>query len=295
MYEDSVPVSFREAAARYLEYLELEGGRAIAIKRQQLEAWLVPFFGEKPLASLNRFDLERFRRHVLEAGRTPAMTNRFMSTISHLFHKAVEWGWLEKLPCKVTKCREDNVRTRYLDQSEIARLLEAARQDSCPVIEPFIRIALGTAMRRAEILSIELANIDCAKRHLYIPKAKCGARLQPMTASLARYLENYIARTAKPGQRWLFPSYRSKVGYVTAIEVPFRRVVAAAGLEPKTVLRHTLRHTAITHLVQTGIDLPTVQRFSGHKSIQMVFRYSHQSVEHLFGALDRLDERLQQA
>lgn len=34
------------------------------------------------------------------------------------------------------------------------------------------------------------------------------------------------------------------------IEPPFRRAVEQAGLEPKVVLRHTLRHTAIAHLGQ---------------------------------------------
>ena len=53
-------------------------------------------------------------------------------------------------------------------------------------------------------------------------------------------------------------------------------MVEAAELDPKEVVRHTLRHTAITHLVQAGIDLPTVQRISGHKTIDIVVRYSHQ-------------------
>ena len=51
------------------------------------------------------------------------------------------------------------------------------------------------------------------------------------------------------------------------IEKPFRRVVKTAGMNPKEVVRHTLRHTAITHLVQAGVDLPTVQRISGHKPL----------------------------
>jgi site-specific recombinase XerD len=73
------------------------------------------------------------------------------------------------------------------------------------------------------------------------------------------------------------------------IEKVFRRVVAAASLDPKQVLRHTLRHTAITHLVQAGVDLPTVQRISGHKTLRMVVRYSHQNGEHLQAAMDKLD------
>lgn len=55
---------------------------------------------------------------------------------------------------------------------------------------------------------------------------------------------------------------------------------------------HTLRHTAITHLVQAGIDLPTVKRISGHKTLAMVERYAHQNGAHLSAAMDKLEARL---
>ena len=60
----------------------------------------------------------------------------------------------------------------------------------------------------------------------------------------------------------------------------------------RRITRHTLRHTAITHLVQAGVDLPTVQRVSGHKTLQMVCRYSHQNQQHVQAALTKLDDRI---
>ena len=75
-------------------------------------------------------------------------------------------------------------------------------------------------------------------------------------------------------------------------EKPFRRVVAATGMNSKEVNRHALRHTAITHLVQSGVDLPVGQWISGHKTLAMVARYSHQSDAHIAAAMDRLEERL---
>jgi hypothetical protein len=65
----------------------------------------------------------------------------------------------------------------------------------------------------------------------------------------------------------------------------------AAGMDPDRVIRHTLRHTAITQLVQSGIDLPTVKRISGHKTLAMVQRYAHANGEHIQIALDMLDAR----
>ncbi len=100
----------------------------------------------------------------------------------------------------------------------------------------------------------------------------------------------YIKRV-EPDQRWLFPSKRSASGHTMNIEKSFRRVVRAAGLNPEEILRHTLRHTAITHLVQAGVDLPTVKRISGHKTLQMVERYSHQNGSHIQAAMDKLEKR----
>ena len=91
---------------------------------------------------------------------------------------------------------------------------------------------------------------------------------------------------------WLFPSPSSKSGHTEDITKPWRRIIAAADLASRHITRHTLRHPAITHLVQAGVDLPTVQRVSGHKSFEMVFRYSHQNLQHLQEALSKLDERI---
>jgi integrase len=145
-------------------------------------------------------------------------------------------------------------------------------------------------MRKSEILSIRLANIDLDRRIIYIPKAKAGAREQPITKSIANYLSGSL-QTTEPDQVWLFPSKQSKNGHITWPDQAFRSVVKAAGLDPKQVVIHTLRHTAITHLVQAGVDLPTVQRISGHKTLQMVARYSHQNGEHIQSAMDMLEQR----
>jgi site-specific recombinase XerD len=90
-----------------------------------------------------------------------------------------------------------------------------------------------------------------------------------------------------PGTPWLFPSIASRSGHTQDVRKAFVRCVVAAGLDPKKVVRHTLRHTAITHLVQAGVDLPTVKRISGHKTLAMVERYAHQHGPHIQGAMDQ--------
>ena len=177
-----------------------------------------------------------------------------------------------------------------MTSDQVIKLLESAKEHQSSFVYLFIMVALETSMRRSEILSIRVENIATDRRIIFIPHAKAGAREQPITKKLSKYLESHL-QTMEKGQEWLFPSSRSKCGHIRWPEHAFREVVKNAGLDPKQIVMHTLRHTAITHLVQGGVDLPTVQRISGHKTLQMVARYSHQNGEHIQAAMDVLDGR----
>ena len=53
-----------------------------------------------------------------------------------------------------------------------------------------------------------------------------------------------------------------------------------------------MRHTAITRLVEAGVDLPTIQRISGHKTLTMVLRYTHVHGTHIDLAIKALGRTL---
>jgi len=285
-----VTLSFKEAANQYVAKLEKEGGKEIVKKQSRLELHLIKFFKEKPLAKLTNFDVERYKKQRKQADAKHATINRELAVLSHMLNKAVEWRWIDFNPCNIKRLPEESGRITYLTTEQIKRIVDVAKADQNKHVYPFIVIGVDTSMRRMEILTIRLEHIDTKKRVIYIPNAKAGPREQPITQYLADFLQAYLD-VAEPDQVWLFPSENSKSGHVISIEKAFRRVIATAGLDPKEVVRHTLRHTAITHLVQAGIDLPTVQRISGHKTLQMVMRYSHQNGEHIRSAMDKLEQR----
>ena len=149
-------------------------------------------------------------------------------------------------------------------------------------------------MRSSEILSINITNIDTEKKSIYIPQAKAGARVQPITKDLACYLTEYLKDISKE-QVFLFASTKTQSGHWNWPRTTFKKVVKLAGLNPEEITPHVLRHTAISHLVQAGVDLPTVQKISGHRTLDMVLRYSHQNSEHIQEAMDMLDNRYKKA
>jgi hypothetical protein len=56
-----------------------------------------------------------------------------------------------------------------------------------------------------------------------------------------------------------------------------------------------MRHTAITRLVKAGVDLPTIQKISGHKTLAMVLRYVHVHGEHIDAAIGALNDSFSDA
>ncbi|MGD9153785.1 MAG: site-specific integrase [Gammaproteobacteria bacterium] len=284
-----VGLSFEEAAKKYLERLPKENGKDLRSKTYRLNLNLVPFFNDTPMVKIDGTHIERYKKHRLDKNIKPGTINRELAALSHLYTKANEWGWIEYRP-KITRLKENAGRIIYLTTKQINRLIEIAKNDDNLYIYPFIIIGLETSMRKMEILSTQIKNIDLDKKTIFIPNSKTGARTQPITKHLTIFLRKYI-NNMQPKSEWLFPANKSKTGHVVNIDKAFRRVVEKANLNPKEIVRHTLRHTAITHLVQAGVDLPTVQRISGHKTLQMVVKYSHQNGEHIQAAMDLLEKR----
>jgi integrase len=286
-----VALTFSEATPRYIAKLREIGGRGIARKERQLDLHLRPFFNQKGLSKITTFDVERYKKHRIDQGASLATCNRELAVLSHLFSMSVDWGWLSHRPAKINRFKEDNGRLVYLTREQCARVLEAAKHDVSPHIYLYSMIALATSMRMTEILSIRRENVDPDRKRIFVPQAKSGAREQPITQQLADELRNQLA-WSKPGCEWLFPSVASKSGRLATIRKAHRRVVKAAGLDPDVVVRHTFRHTAVTHLVQAGVDLPTVQKISGHKTLAMVARYAHANGAHIDAAMEKLETRL---
>ena len=144
-----VALSIREAAAKYLDRLKVEGGKDLKMKRQRLDLHLVPFFGDYPLNKISGFDIERYKHQrqkepvsirprgktvVRAAGKVtsakPSTINRELAVLSHLFNKAVEWGWMDRRPAKINRFSEGQGRITYLTVDQVNRLVECSKADA---------------------------------------------------------------------------------------------------------------------------------------------------------------------
>jgi integrase len=231
--------------------------------------------------------VDRYKRRRLDKGASNGTINLELATLSHLFNCAIEWGWLKSRPCKIQLLAKTEGRIVALADNQANALLQGAVADDDPHCLLFVAFGLNTAMRHREILGARFEWLDFDKLRLFIPRAKGGRREQPITPQLAALLRREKeSRTDKNG--WIFPSPRpttSLIGHRDRMAKAFRRAVLRAGLDPKIVTPHVMRHTAITKLVQAGVDLPTIQSISGHKTLTMVLRYAHVHGSHIDRAI----------
>lgn len=282
---------FREAAAEYIKRLEDSGGKNLAIKRRHIKNNLTPAFGGERLDKLSEFALNKYRKKRLGDGVTDATVNREFATLSHLLRSAVRWKWIKSdaIP-SIPKASEPKKPITILTEEESNALMKAAIADQDTRLWLFVSFGLNAAMRHREILRVRYDQIDFATRRIFISKAKAGEREQPITQTLAdALLRQRTMEIDKNG--YVFPALNNKQangGHRTNMARPFERAVKRAGLDPKKVSPHTMRHTAITRLVKVGVDLPTIQRISGHKTLAMVLRYTHVHGAHIDKAIGAL-------
>ncbi len=89
-----------------------------------------------------------------------------------------------------------------------------------------------------------------------------------------------------------FSSHAAATGHRHHMDKPFRRAVIQAGPDPAQMSPHVMRHRAITNLVTSGADLPTIPRISGHKTLTTVLRYTHVHGRHIDQAIKAIGRGL---
>lgn len=283
-----IRLTFADAAKLYTTLLRESDGFQVASKERHLRLHLTPELGQMPLDRISTFTLEKCRKALRVKGLAPGSMNLVLATYRHMSNKLFEWKKIDA-PLPMIKLKgPDNRREYVLGVEEKELLLEAALQDSNARIHLFILMGLNTSLRHSEILSARFDRLNAARRRLRVQVKGGDWREQPLTRTITDLLE-HEREMAQDQEGWVFPSTRTATGHVESIAGAFRRVVRGAGLDPKLVTPHTLRHTAITEMAEAGAEARTIQAFSGHKSQAMVWRYTHARDQRIDEALDRFD------
>lgn len=191
-----------------------------------------------------------------------------------------------------------------LSPMEVDRLLTAPPADSPKglrdraILELFYR----TGLRRAELLSLMLYDLDLATGTLFIRQGKGNRdRVVPILEETVFILKAYLsnARTLFLQGRGATPAKGEGPLFVSVSGLPLvgsdvGQIVRVAAKEAgitKRVTPHALRHTCATHLLQRDVDIRQIQKLLGHRRLSSTEIYTHVETSDLRAVLKRCHPR----
>lgn len=198
---------------------------------------------------------------------------------------------VEALLAGVPRMKRNTRRAEVYATTELEAILTAPTQ---PRDRAFVMTVYAGGLRLSEAIDLQTKDIDRARMQLRVRHGK-GAkeRVLPLSPRLLKELEQYwLAQRAKrPGHDspWLFLGAKpdQPINKATGQNI-YYRAVAKSGVRRKGGI-HTLRHSFATHCIESGLDLPLVQRLLGHASLLTTARYLHVTASRLGQVRSPLD------
>jgi len=231
-------------------------------------------------------DAKRPRRN-----RTGPAVNRYLAALSACLSYGVKsLHWLEKNPCEsVAKSKENSGRVRFLSDDERLRLLDACRPH--PDLYLAVVLALTTGARQAEIMGLRFGQIDFGRKVITLHETKNGERRSlPLVGEAFTLLKKRAKVRSLNDDRVFPPTARARKADSLALRQPWESVLRTADISD--FHWHDLRHTAASYLAMSGVSLVEIAKVLGHRTLQMVARYSHLSDEHIVETGQKLADRL---
>jgi integrase/recombinase XerC/integrase/recombinase XerD len=246
--------------------------------------------GVLPVAALDGATLDAFTAATW--GRCgPATWNRHVATLRSFTAFARRHGWLAGDPAAVLERRTEPAdRTKAIARSSLERLF---RRDDVALREKCLwRLLYETAARAQEVLCADIADLDLDNKRLRVRRKGADSDWLNFQTGSARLLPRLIgerpsgpifladrrpgpART--PASLDLCPvTGRGRLSYERSAYL-FKQHTLKANKTSWTL--HQLRHSALTHLAEDGVNLPLLMAKSGHENLRSLQKYARPGTE----------------
>lgn len=282
-----------DALDRYLREVSSTKKPSTASAERHKAKSLKDFFSDFSLAAISPDLVAEYRDTRLEDGKSASTVRLELALLSHLFTIAIkEWrvGLTYNPVANIRKPAPGKGRDRRITAYEEERLIKACNKHSNPMLGWIVRVALYTGMRAGEIKSLTHRQVDLSKRVVLLSETKNGsARTVPLTREAVAVFHEALNHPIRPlDTDLIFWGEPGRDGIRRAYEFrpAWRRTLQAAGISGLRF--HDLRHEAVSRLVEAGLGDQEVAAISGHKSMQMLRRYTHLRAEDLVERLDQV-------
>jgi len=260
--------------------------------------------GKQSFISAETQALRDYLTDLDSRGFKPSSAARRLSAIRHLFRFLLNEQIRTDDPASILSGpKRGRGLPKVLSISDVDRLLGkakalagAAEASSHELVRAtrlhcLLEVLYATGLRVSELVSLPLSAARSDARMIVVRGKGNKERLVPLNEASRRAMADYLSaidalkarrQNNIAGSKWLFPSF-GESGHLTRQHFArdLKELAASAGLAPRLVSPHVLRHAFASHLLHNGADLRIVQTLLGHSDISTTQIYTHVVEERL--------------
>ena len=257
---------------------------SLTILKYVLNDYILPRFGDEHPRDITPMMIQELMGDLADRGES--LQSKVLICLRSIFKVAEENGLVEKSPVSsMLKAGGKKTEEKVALTPEQSRvLLERIGNTRA---KTFAMIALNTGMRRGEICGLMWENIDFENHVIHVCKnavltqyeteisdnlkTRAGRRDIPLTKDLEEWL---LQQKKMSKSQFVIAMRDNKPMTKSAFKSMFKLI--SRELPEAHVTAHILRHTYITRLFESGLDIKEIQYLAGHSSIDMTLRvYTH--------------------
>lgn len=275
-------ITLGEAIQRYLTECTPRKKSARA-EKYLLQAWASSDIGPLELGRIRPAQIAAWRDTRLSSGAAAQTVRNGLTALSAVYEQAIrEWGF-DSLTNPVRRIRRPsapNSRSRRVSADETQTLSRLTESRQLPSL---ITLAIETGMRLSEITSARWEHLDLTNRTLHLPDTKNGdSRTVPLSTTAVATLSNIRSSVTalNNGRVFNITPHAATVAFRRAVKRARKAYLEARRHQPDEGLFsnlrfHDLRHEAVSRLFERGLNAVEISSISGHKTLQMLKRYTH--------------------
>ncbi|RLQ88641.1 site-specific tyrosine recombinase XerD [Notoacmeibacter ruber] len=249
-----------------------------------------------PLANADEEALRRYIGRLPSRGYAASSQARRLAALRQFFQFLYAEGLRQDDPsATLENPRKPAPLPKVLSEENVTRLLDLAEDEAAMAGEKLapirmaalLEVLYATGLRVSELVSLPVSVARRDARYFVVTGKGDKERLVPLSpparAAMDRWLKRRDRAPVYAQSPYLFPSREAAAGYLPrqVFARDLKALAARAGLDPKAVSPHILRHAFASHLLQNGADLRSVQQLLGHADISTTQIYTHVLEERL--------------
>lgn len=174
---------------------------------------------------------------------------------------------------------------KFLSQKQMTQMLQRESDDVIAVRDiAILELLYATAIRVSELCGLDIADINFEEMSIKVIGKGNKERIVPFGAPCRGAIEKWISLRSSiksvEKQPALFLGARGKrIDPRVVREVVYKTIEALGEIEK--LGPHAIRHSAATHMMESGADLRTLQEILGHSNLSTTQIYTHVSVKRL--------------